>query len=52
MVKDEPGLRFERWGEELGPEAMGMISGMTALAPTSRLGIDQIMAHPFWVEDA
>ena len=52
MVKDEPGLRFERWGEELGPEALHMIAGMMALDPKARLGIDQIMAHPFWAEDA
>jgi hypothetical protein len=52
MVKDEPGLRFERWGEELGPEALRMISGMTALDPKARLNIDQIMVHPFWDEDA
>jgi hypothetical protein len=52
MVKDEPGLRFERWGEELGPEALCMISGMTALDPEARIGIDQVMAHPFWLEDA
>jgi hypothetical protein len=51
MVKDEPGLRFERWGEELGSEALRMISGMTALDPEARLGIDQIMAHPFWLGD-
>jgi hypothetical protein len=51
MVKDEPGLRFERWGEELGSEALRMISGMTALYPEARLGIDQVMAHPSWLED-
>jgi hypothetical protein len=51
MVKDEPGLRFERWGEELGSEALRMISEMTALDPEARLGIDQVMAHPFWLED-
>ncbi|KAF1944994.1 kinase-like protein [Clathrospora elynae] len=28
-VREQPGLRFERWGEELGPEAQNMISGMT-----------------------
>jgi hypothetical protein len=33
MLRDEPSLRFERWGEELGPEALRMISGMTALDP-------------------
>ena len=52
MVNEQPGLRFERWGEELGPEALHMIAGMTALDPKARLGIDQIMAHPFWAEDA
>jgi hypothetical protein len=52
MVKDEPELRFERWGGELGPEALRMISGMTALDPKTRLGVDQIMAHPYWAEDA
>ena len=52
MVEDEPGLRFERWSEELGPEALRMISGTTALDPKARLGIDQVMAHPFWVDDA
>jgi len=52
MVKDEPGLRFEQWGAELGPEAVRMIAGMTALDPKTRLGIDQIMAHAFWTEDA
>lgn len=52
MVTDEPGLRFERWGEELGPEALRMISGMTALDPKARLNIDQIMMHPFWEGDA
>ena len=52
MVKDEPGLRFEQWGSELGTEALRMIAGMTALDPEARLGIDQIMAHPFWTEDA
>lgn len=52
MVKDEPGLKFEQWGEELGPEALRMISGMTALDPKARLNVDQIMVHPFWEEDA
>lgn len=52
MVKDQPRLRFERWGEELGPEALHMIAGMTALDPNARLGIDRSMAHHFWTEDA
>lgn len=52
MVKDEPQLRFEQWGEELGPEALHMILGMMALDPKTRLGIDQNISHPFWEEDA
>jgi hypothetical protein len=52
MSKDEPGLRFERWGKELGAEALRMISGMTALDPQARLNIDQVLKSPFWEEDA
>ncbi|OTA31716.1 hypothetical protein BTJ68_08680 [Hortaea werneckii EXF-2000] len=52
LVKDDPRLRFERWGEELGPEALRMIAGMVALNPKARLDISKIMAHPFWEEDA
>jgi hypothetical protein len=52
MLRDEPSLRFERWGEELGPEAIRMISGMTALDPKARLSIDQVLNDTFWKEDA
>ncbi|KAI7487523.1 kinase-like protein [Hortaea werneckii] len=52
LVKDDPRLRFERWGEELGPEALRMIAGMVVLNPKARLDINKIMAHPFWEEDA
>ncbi|RMY90897.1 hypothetical protein D0862_09851 [Hortaea werneckii] len=52
LVKDDPRLRFERWGEELGPEALRMIAGMVALNPKARLDINQIMAHLFWEEEA
>jgi len=51
LVKDDPRLRFERWGEELGPEALRVIAGMVALNPKARLDIYQVMAHPFWAED-
>jgi hypothetical protein len=51
MSKDKPGLRFERWGKELGPKAFRMISGMTALDPAARLNIDQVSNDPFWEED-
>ncbi|KAI7340762.1 kinase-like protein [Hortaea werneckii] len=52
LVKDDPRLRFERWGEELGPEALRVIAGMVALNPKARLDINQVMTHPFWAEDA
>lgn len=50
-VKEEPGLRFEQWGAELGPEALHMFSGMTNLDPKARFTIDQILKHPFWSTD-
>ncbi|CAM6002114.1 unnamed protein product [Sphagnum balticum] len=49
-VKEQPELRFERWGEELGPEAQNMISGMTNLDPTARTMIDQVLTHRWWQE--
>jgi len=42
MVEAEPGLRFE---------ALRMISGITILGRKARLGTDQVMAHPFWMEN-
>jgi hypothetical protein len=51
MSRDEPGLRFEQWGAELGAEALRMISGMTALAPQARLNIDQVLKSPFWEKE-
>lgn len=51
-VQDEPGLRFNQWGEEHGPEAVDMISRMTNLDPKARLTINQILEHPYWEEDA
>lgn len=52
MLKDDPGLKFERWGQDLGPEAVHMISGMTALDPKVRLTIEQVLDSPFWDEDS
>lgn len=51
MIEDEPKLRFERWSEELGPHAVRMISGMTALDPEKRVSIERILTDPFWEED-
>ncbi|KAF1956011.1 kinase-like protein [Byssothecium circinans] len=39
---------FERWGQDLGPEALDMISGMTNLDPTARTTIDQVLTHGWW----
>jgi hypothetical protein len=49
-VEKDPDLKFESWGEELGPDALDMISGMTNPDPTARLTIDQVLAHRCWVE--
>jgi serine/threonine protein kinase len=49
-VREQPELRFERWGEELGPEAQNMITGMTNPDPTARTTIDQVLTHRWWQE--
>ena len=50
-VKEQPELRFERWGEALGPEAQNMISGIINPDPTARTTIDQVLTHRWWLED-
>jgi hypothetical protein len=47
-VKDQPELRFEHWGMELGSEAQNMISGMTKTDPVARTTIDQVLTHEWW----
>lgn len=47
-AREQPNMRFERWGKELGPEAQSMISGMTNLDPNSRITIDQVLVHGWW----
>jgi hypothetical protein len=49
-VKEQLALRFEHWGNELGPEMQTMISGMTNPDPMARMTIDQVLAHPCWQE--
>lgn len=49
-VKDEPGRRFEVWGQHFGLEAQSMISGMTAIDPATRITIDRVLAHRWWQE--
>lgn len=50
-TKEQPELRFEQWGKELGPDAQDMISGMTNPDPAARLTIDQVLTHRWWQED-
>ncbi|AEO58481.1 kinase-like protein [Thermothelomyces thermophilus ATCC 42464] len=50
-VEDDPLLRFERWGEGLGPAAVDMISGMTRLDPAARMTMEQVLEHPWWTEE-
>ncbi|TAQ83182.1 hypothetical protein B7494_g8496 [Chlorociboria aeruginascens] len=49
-VKEQPELRFECWGRELGPETQNMISRMTDPDPTARTTIDQVLTHRWWQE--
>ncbi|KAG4442792.1 hypothetical protein IFR05_001738 [Cadophora sp. M221] len=49
-VNDQPELRFEVWGKDLGEAALEMISGMTKPDPTARLTIDQVLGSPWWQE--
>ena len=51
-VKEQPELRFELWGKELGSETQNMISGMTNPDPTARTTIDQVLTHRWWQESA
>jgi hypothetical protein len=49
-VKEQPELRFEYWGKELGFEAQNMISGMTNPDPAARKTIDDVSTHRWWQE--
>lgn len=49
-VNNQPELRFEVWGKELGEAALDMISGMTKPDPTARLTIDQVLGCSWWQE--
>jgi serine/threonine protein kinase len=49
-VKEQPELRFECFGKELGSETQNMISGMTNPDPTARTTIDQVLTHRWWQE--
>ena len=49
-VEDQPEMRFDVWGRELGSGAQNMIAGMMKPYPRARATIDQVMAHPWWQE--
>jgi hypothetical protein len=49
-VKNQPKLRFEVWGKELGEAALAMISGMTKPDPMARLTVDQVLGCSWWQE--
>jgi hypothetical protein len=50
-LEEQPELRFQNWGEDLGPAAQDMILGMTNPDPTARMTIDQALEHPWWQEE-
>jgi hypothetical protein len=51
-VQEQPETRFEQWGQELGSEAHDMITGMTKIDPTARSTVEQVLAHPWWSQQA
>jgi len=48
-ANEDPGVRFEQWGEDvtpyLTPGAKSMISRMTNLNPAARPTIDEVLKH-------
>ncbi|EPE05817.1 serine threonine protein kinase [Ophiostoma piceae UAMH 11346] len=50
-VLENPALRFTEWGQSLGPAAVDLLSGMTKPDPTARLTMEQVLAHPWWLEE-
>lgn len=49
-VNNQPELRFEVCGKELGEAALDMISGMTKPDPTARPTVDQVLRCSWWQE--
>jgi len=51
-VNDDPGVKFEHWGEDiapnLSPAAKSMISRMTNLNPAARSTIDEVLRDEWW----
>ncbi|KAF2207312.1 hypothetical protein CERZMDRAFT_102590 [Cercospora zeae-maydis SCOH1-5] len=50
MVAEQPGLRLEVWGEQMGKTFVDFIAGMTKIDPKARSGIREVLAHPYWEE--
>jgi hypothetical protein len=48
-VEDNPNLKFEYWGGDLGEEALDMLSSMTNPDPTARPTIRQVLDHQWWL---
>ncbi|KAK3685064.1 hypothetical protein B0T22DRAFT_442265 [Podospora appendiculata] len=46
--EESPNLRFEHWGQDLGPAMQDMVFGMVKLGPTARMTMDQVMTHTYW----
>ncbi|KAH3987681.1 hypothetical protein HBI25_002350 [Parastagonospora nodorum] len=51
-VEDQPEMRFDVWGQELGSGAQDMIAGMMKPDPRARATIDDVLAHSWWDEVA
>ncbi|KAJ8106331.1 hypothetical protein OPT61_g9608 [Boeremia exigua] len=49
-VQEQPEMKFDVWGHELGTEAQKMIAEMTKIDPRARSTIDQVMTHAWWQE--
>ena len=51
-VADDPGVRFEQWGEDIAPnlssEAKSMISRTMNLNPAARTTMDEVLKHQWW----
>ncbi|PVH92885.1 kinase-like protein [Periconia macrospinosa] len=51
IIKDDPGRSFNYWGEGLGKSLHQLVSTMTNLNPLARPTIDEVLAHPWWLEE-
>ena len=51
-VNDDPGVRFEQWGEDVAPNltpgAKSMVSRIINLNPAARATIDEVLKYQWW----